>query len=109
MNLNLGSSVLKREVKDINEVINQLQRNGWSQTGSLGDSVRYFENSGMNITVIDGPMATLIIPSGPIRGRVFGDSGLVANQTSVIGAGANSGDDSANQEKQARNKVQQIT
>lgn len=109
-NLNIGSSVLKRETKPYDEVLSQLRRNGWTQTGSLGDSVRYFENSGFSITVVDGPMATLIMPSGPVRGRVFGNSGLMANQTSVLGMGSDSSEkERENQNKQASNKVQQIT
>lgn len=109
LNLNIGMSVMKRETKDIDEVTNQLKRSGWEQTGSLGDRVKYFENSKMSITVIDGPMATLIVPSGPIRGRVFGDSGLMVNQTSVVGLGADTGDSRDRQEQQASRKADQIT
>ena len=109
LNLNIGTSVMKREAKDIDEVTSQLRRNGWEQTGSLGDRVKYFENSRINITVIEGPMGTVILPSGPIRGRLFGDSGLMANQTSVVGLGADTGDDTTRQEQQARRKADQIT
>lgn len=109
LDLNIGSSVMKREAKPIDQVTNQLKRNGWTQTGSLGNKIKYFENSRLSITVVDGPMGTLILPSGPIRGRLFGDSGLMVNQSSVIGAGAGSADNTENQDKQVRNRVDQIT
>jgi len=109
LNLNIGTSVFKREVKSMEKVTNQLKRNGWEQTGSLGERVKYFENSRFNVTVIDGPAATVVIPSGPIRGRLFGDSGLMANQTSVIGAGSDTGDNMTKQDSQAKEKVNQIT
>lgn len=109
MNLNFGSSVLKREAKPLTDVTNQLKANGWRQTGSLGNRVVYLENSGMNITVIDGPMGTLVVPSGPIRGRVFGDSGLQLNRVSVIGAGSDSSESDDGQSQKARDRVNQIT
>lgn len=109
MNINIGSSVFKREAKSMDEVTNILKRNGWSQTGSLGSRVKYFENSGLSVTVVDGPMGTLIIPSGPIRGRMFGNSGLMTNQTSVIGAGADSNSQKENQNQQAGRKLEQHT
>lgn len=109
MNLNIGSSVFKRETKTITEVADRLRRNGWQQTGSMGEKILYFENSGMSLTLVDAPMATLIFPSGPIRGRIFGDSGLDINQISVIGAGADTGSNGENQNRQARDKVEQLT
>lgn len=107
-NVNFGSSVLKREAKPMDEVANQLKRNGWEETGSIGSRARQFENSGLSVTVVDGPMATLVIPSGPIRGKVFGSSGLEANQTSVIGAGAGSSDSSNGQEEKIQKRTDQL-
>lgn len=107
--MNIGSSVLKREAKSMDKVTDQLKRNGWSKTGEIADHAEYYENSGMSITVIEGLTATLIIPSGPIRGRVFGNSGFQLDDTSVIGAGADSGTDEEIQNRKAERKVNQIT
>jgi len=109
LNLNIGTSVFKREAKSIEQVTNQLVTNGWTQTGSLGNRVKYFENSRLSITVVDGAIGTLIFPSGPVRGRIFGDSGLMANQTSVIGAGSDTNNDTQKQDKQVEGRVNQLT
>lgn len=99
-NINLGLSVFKREAKDVQDVLSTLQSNGWSQTGQiLNGRVTYLENSGFSITVIDGPAGTAIIPSGPLRGKLFGDSGAEFSRTSVIGAGgSNNNDDQVGQQ-----------
>lgn len=109
LNLNIGSSVFKREAKEMETVINQLKRNGWEESGSMGDRVQYLENSQMSVTVINGVSGTLVVPSGPVRGKIFGDSGLDINQVSVIGAGSDSGDGSKGEEQKAANRVSQIT
>lgn len=73
--INIGLSVLKREAQSITDVVNQLERNGWSRTRTVGDDrLVYLENNGINITAIRGPMGTVIIPSGPVRGRLFGEN-----------------------------------
>lgn len=89
LNLNFGSSVLKREAKSIDRVDDRLVSAGWNRTDSaLGGRVRYYEKAGFNITAMSGPMGTVIVPSGPIRGTLFGaDQSVGVNQTSVIGAG----------------------
>lgn len=92
MELNLGTSVFKREDRPAEQVIRLLSQNGWSRTGSIGDRVTYMENSGINITVIQGAAGTIIIPSGPIRGRIFGDNNRFFSNVSVIGAGRNTGE-----------------
>lgn len=74
-NINIGLSVLKREAQPISDVINQLEKNGWKVTDTIGDDrIVYLENNGINITAIRGPRGTVVIPSGPIRGRVFGEN-----------------------------------
>lgn len=85
-NLNFGSSVVKREGKPLGDVVAHLKKNGWKKTGELSSRVVYLANSGVNITLIGGPMGTTIIPSGPIRGMVFGDVDLFSD-VSVLGAG----------------------
>lgn len=89
MNLNIGSSVFKREAKDADKVRRHLERNGWELTGSMGSRVFYYENSGVNLTVVDGAMGTVILPSGPLRGAIFGKNMELFSDRSVVGAGAN--------------------
>jgi len=44
---------------------------------AAGGRIHYHENdAGMNLTLVDGPRAVSLFPSGPIRGRLFGTSGL---------------------------------
>lgn len=87
-NLNIGSSVLKRESASFDEVMEKLRRDGWSKTGELAQGrVAYLESSGIAITVVDGPMGTLILPSGPIRGRLFSSGSVGIGQESTIGLG----------------------
>lgn len=88
LNLNFGSSVFKREAKSKMAVERHLQREGWEKTGDIGDRISYFESSGINITVVDGPMGTVILPSGPVRGTIFGVDNKLFSESSVIGAGA---------------------
>lgn len=86
--VNIGTSVLKREGKDIDQVSNRLENAGWIRTGSaLNGRIRYFELAGINITAMGGPFGTTIFPSGPIRGRLFGDEAVGVSTTSAIGAG----------------------
>lgn len=86
--INIGTSVLKREAKSIDQVERQFTRNGWKRTGSaLGGRVVYLQNSGMNISIIEGPSGTVVMPSGPIRSKVFGSNFNLFSRTSVIGAG----------------------
>jgi hypothetical protein len=74
--LNFSSSVVRRESRSKQEVVNELMSQGWEQTGSMGNRVSYLENGGISISVVSGPMGSVIVPSGPIRGRLFGQSGL---------------------------------
>lgn len=85
----INLSVFKREDIDYDEVERQLIDSGWEETGKIRDSVYYFEKSGFNITVVDGPRAVSAFPSGPIRGRIF--SNVVGNSQadSVFGINFN--------------------
>lgn len=75
--INVGLSVFKREAQSIQDVITSLQMDGWTVTNRVGDDrIVYFENSGFNITAIQGPLGTVIMPSGPIRGKIFGDNAV---------------------------------
>jgi len=86
--LNIGGSVLKRESAPFEDVMEKLRRDGWSKTGELAQGrVAYLQSSGINITVVDGPMGTLILPSGPIRGRLLGNDAVGVGQTSTVGLG----------------------
>jgi hypothetical protein len=92
MNFNLGLSAIKRESKPKEDVERHLIRNGWEKTGeALGGRADYYENAGINLTVIEGPMGTLVVPSGPVRGTVYGDDVKVFSRSSSMGMGAGSG------------------
>lgn len=93
--INLGTSVLKREAKSIEDVAARLRRAGWEETGSVaGGRVRYFEEAGINITAVQGVFGTVIMPSGPVRGAIFGEDAVSLNRTSAIGAGKRQEEDS---------------
>lgn len=98
---NVGFSVFKREARPYKEVETHLLQEGWMKTGSVGERIHYFESSGINITVIDGMNATLVMPSGPVRGRLFSDSAGGLMSMSTLGMGSKS--DSSNQSK-SRNR-----
>lgn len=105
-NMNFGSSVLKRESKDIEVVEDHFINSGWNKTGSaLNGRLRYFEKSGINITALDGPSATLIMPSGPVRGAIFGDESVGFSRVSVIGASKNEDTERVRTEQRSRQYV----
>lgn len=86
--LNFGTSVVKREGKSIEKVDQRLRDAGWKQTASvLGGRVRYYELAGISITAVGGPFGTTIMPSGPVRGAIFGDDAVGVSTISSIGAG----------------------
>ena len=73
----ISSSVVKRDSRGAQDVISELRNSGWNRTGSaVNGRVVYMENSGFSLTVVEGPMGTVVLPSGPVRGRLFGNSGL---------------------------------
>jgi hypothetical protein len=84
---NLSLSVVKRERRDLSEVRARLNQRGWQETGTIGDNIFYYENAGINITVVDAPRAVLIFPSGPIRGRFFNRAPFGITQDSGLGMG----------------------
>jgi len=88
MDLNIGGSVMKREARPKDEVEKHLKQQGWKKEGDLGDRISYFSNSGVGITLVEGPSGTMILPSGPLRGPMFGGVDFFS-RTSVIGAGKN--------------------
>lgn len=99
LNLNIGTSVVKREAKKISAVESRLLSDGWTRTGTaLNGKVRYYQNSNFNITAMQGPLGTIIMPSGPIRGLIFGNNAVGINRTSVIGAGKKSSSGSSSGE-----------
>lgn len=109
LGLNFGSSVVKRETRTLDSVTEQLQADGWVQTGSLGGRVKYFEKTGFNLTAVEGPFGTVVFPSGPLRGRLFGsNSGLQVNREGVIGTGRVEGERGAQKRNSAREAGQMI-
>jgi len=85
----INLSVFKREDIDFEEVQRQLTDAGWEMTGSLRETVYYYEKSGFNVTVVDGPQAVSAFPSGPIRGRLFSDVVGNSQADSVFGINFN--------------------
>jgi len=91
---NIGSSVVKRESKTIEAVEERLLGDGWKKTGEVANGrVRYYQKTGINITALKGPMATVLMPSGPVRGALFGQGAVGLNRSSVIGAGSSTNTD----------------
>lgn len=90
---------MKREARDADEVVRKFTRDGWEVTSKFGDRLTYLEKSGINITVVDGPMGTLIMPSGPARGKIFGKEVNLFSRTSTIGLGAKTSGGSENPER----------
>ena len=99
-NSNFGGSVIKRESATKEQVVEKFKKDGWRVTGSIGGGrIDYLQKSGINITIISGPRGTLVLPSGPIRGRIFGDSAVGFSNISLIGLGATN-----DEEEDARTK-----
>lgn len=93
LNISVGTSVLKREPRDIDEVAEKLKSEGWERTESiLGGRVQYFKSAGIGITAMQGPMGTVIMPSGPIRGQIFSGDTVGIGRTSSIGLGEKASD-----------------
>lgn len=91
-NINIGLSTIKRESKPKQDVERQLLRNGWEETASLADDrVSYFENSGISVTVVEGPFGTVVVPSGPVRGPIFGKNVQLFSRKSALAMGAGGG------------------
>lgn len=86
-NVNIGGSVIKREARPLSEVDRQLTGDGWEKTAQPLDRLAYYEKSGINITAMEGPRGTVIFPSGPLRGAMFGKNVSLVSRVSTIGAG----------------------
>lgn len=73
-----SGSVVKRTSKPLEEVHAELTEQGFEHTGDvLSGKVHYHENEGgLNLTVIETRRGSLVIPSGPIRGSVFGNEAV---------------------------------
>lgn len=86
MTLNISGSVVKRERADYEDIESKLINDGWQITGQIRDRVFYFQRSGINLTVVDGPTGTLVFPSGPVRGFIFGDGavGVSRNTPGIV-------------------------
>lgn len=109
MDLNFGGSVVKREARPIDDVVSKFTRDGWEETGRVANGrLVYLEKSGVNITAIEGPVGTVLIPSGPIRGVVFGNVNLFS-RTSVIGAGRKSRSKDKQKSKKQMNREKRDT
>jgi len=106
LNINFGTSVFKRENRPFSDVVKQFQTDGWSRTGEFGNKLVYLQKDGIGITIANGPMATLVFPSGPIRGRLFGTSGLSVGKKSVLGTGQVNGE-AGRQQRNAEKMSQQ--
>lgn len=103
LNLNVGLSVFKRETQSLDAVQRSLENNGWSRVGSYGGRARVFEKSGISITAVKGPLATIVMPSGPLRGKIFSEDAVGINRLSVIGT-SQSSEDNANRKERERQK-----
>lgn len=91
LDLNFGSSIVKREAKPARRVKQRLQRDGWREISEVANGrVTYWSKTNFSITVIEGPLGTTIIPSGPIRGKVFGDIELFSRD-GVLGISQTTG------------------
>lgn len=76
MELNL--SVIKRTSSDIDDVKDELDSGGFVEKKEIMDGrVSHHENSlGIGMTVVDGPLGTLVVPSGPVRGLMMGENSV---------------------------------
>lgn len=76
--IEFSSSVVKRVNMDWDVFVSAVEESGFEQVSSIaGGRILYHENdAGFGVTLVNGPRAKLILPSGPLRGRLFGNTGL---------------------------------
>lgn len=75
--IDIGSSVIKRYDAPASQVRAMLAAGGFQETGSaMNGKIKFHQNSGINLTTVDGPLATLVLPSGPVRGSLFGEDAV---------------------------------
>lgn len=73
--IDIDMSVFRSERRSIDDVERDLRRRGWKKVSEKrGGRVRYMENKGINLSLIQLPFRTVVVPSGPVRGFVFGDN-----------------------------------
>ena len=84
--IEIGLSTVKRIAEPKERVESHLREGGWEETAiTLGERVSFYENSGINLTVLEGPFGTVILPSGPVRGLLFGQNATVFSRESALG------------------------
>jgi hypothetical protein len=90
---NVDLSVIKRRTESIDRMERRLRAQGFSQTESiLNGKVRYYENQeGIGLTLIDGPLGTVLTPSGPVRGTLFGERSVGIGIEREVDTPSNSG------------------
>jgi len=76
--IEFSGSVVKRTSEDIDTVHAKLVEEGFEPTSHILDGkVHYHENeSGINLTLVETRRGTLVFPSGPVRGNVFGKNAV---------------------------------
>lgn len=81
--MNIDLSVVKRRQEPVAQVVSELEQQGFKPTDTiLNDRVHYLENnSGIGLRVVQGAMATWVMPSGPVSGKVFGSGGEGLNMS----------------------------
>lgn len=74
MLLEVDGSVVKRTREPTDIVRNELSNEGYEHVeSSLTGRVHYYENKeGTNLTVIRSLRATVVMPTGPVRSKVYG-------------------------------------
>jgi len=79
--IEFSSSTVKRTSKSIDQVHSELTEQGFEHTGdALDGRVHYHENEGgFNLTIVETRRGTVVIPSGPVRGNLFGDQAVSLN------------------------------
>jgi len=83
--IEIGLSTVKRIAEPKERVEEHLREGGWEETATTSSGrVSYYQNSGINLTVLEGPFGTVILPSG-LRGLVFGEETKLFSRQSVLG------------------------
>ena len=72
------SSAVKRTSKSLDEIHQEFLDAGFEHTGTaLDGKIHYHENeNGLNVTLIETRRGSLVLPSGPIRGNLFGENAV---------------------------------
>ena len=83
---NIELSVLKRYNADASDVHDFLEEQGFEhKSDALGGRIHYHESEGgFGLTLVEGPAGSLVLPSGPIRGSVFGSRSVSLGGESAV-------------------------